>query len=331
MVTYGTSGASSMRAPSSGAARSHPESQTDTAEFAHRANRVVTLGQSHRHQCPVTAGLRTPLARATGPRRLGRRGTDRARRSRPQPRPAALSRGARRAELGRPDAHGEGHAVGGELPAEDRSWIGLILQAGIKSFIDWFRHGEAAAPSRPRSSEPHRARSPATSASSRRSRWCGSPSWSSTRTSTRCSARPTRPWSARRPALRARGRVRDRRGLRPGRRAAGRLGRPARGAGRRLAAARRGRRDDPLPRERAGLGRPGHVRRDGRSRRSGTARASTRYAASPATAGSTASARSRATGSWSCSAASTDPDRPATPSRRPSPPGPVVIGPVVGP
>jgi hypothetical protein len=33
-----------------------------------------------------------------------------------------------------------------QLPAEDRSWIGLILQAGIKSFIDWFRHGESAAP-----------------------------------------------------------------------------------------------------------------------------------------------------------------------------------------
>jgi hypothetical protein len=33
-----------------------------------------------------------------------------------------------------------------QLPADDRSWIGLILQAGIKSFIDWFRHGEGAAP-----------------------------------------------------------------------------------------------------------------------------------------------------------------------------------------
>jgi len=33
-----------------------------------------------------------------------------------------------------------------QLPAEDRSWIGLILQAGVKSFIDWFRHGESAAP-----------------------------------------------------------------------------------------------------------------------------------------------------------------------------------------
>ena len=33
-----------------------------------------------------------------------------------------------------------------QLPAEDRSWIGLILQAGVKSFIDWFRHGEGTAP-----------------------------------------------------------------------------------------------------------------------------------------------------------------------------------------
>jgi DNA-binding PucR family transcriptional regulator len=32
-----------------------------------------------------------------------------------------------------------------ELPAEDRSFIGLIVQAGIKSFIDWFRrHGTEA-------------------------------------------------------------------------------------------------------------------------------------------------------------------------------------------
>ena len=32
-----------------------------------------------------------------------------------------------------------------QLPADDRSWIGLIVQAGIKSFIDWFRHGESPA------------------------------------------------------------------------------------------------------------------------------------------------------------------------------------------
>lgn len=33
----------------------------------------------------------------------------------------------------------------GELPAADRSFIGLIVQAGIKSFIDWYRHPEESA------------------------------------------------------------------------------------------------------------------------------------------------------------------------------------------
>ena len=33
-----------------------------------------------------------------------------------------------------------------ELPAEDRSFIGLIVQAGIKSFIDWYRHDEESSP-----------------------------------------------------------------------------------------------------------------------------------------------------------------------------------------
>jgi DNA-binding PucR family transcriptional regulator len=33
-----------------------------------------------------------------------------------------------------------------QLPADDRSWIGLIVQAGIKSFIDWYRHEEAESP-----------------------------------------------------------------------------------------------------------------------------------------------------------------------------------------
>ena len=28
-----------------------------------------------------------------------------------------------------------------ELSAEDRSWVGMILQAGIRSFVDWFRDG----------------------------------------------------------------------------------------------------------------------------------------------------------------------------------------------
>src|SRR5690242_20495409 len=31
-----------------------------------------------------------------------------------------------------------------QLPAEDRSFIGLIVQAGIKSFIDWFRNPESS-------------------------------------------------------------------------------------------------------------------------------------------------------------------------------------------
>ncbi|MFL6160264.1 MAG: PucR family transcriptional regulator [Marmoricola sp.] len=32
-----------------------------------------------------------------------------------------------------------------DLPANDRSFIGLIVQAGIKSFIDWYRHSDSAA------------------------------------------------------------------------------------------------------------------------------------------------------------------------------------------
>ena len=28
-----------------------------------------------------------------------------------------------------------------ELSAEDRSWVGTILQAGIRGFVDWFQEG----------------------------------------------------------------------------------------------------------------------------------------------------------------------------------------------
>ena len=28
-----------------------------------------------------------------------------------------------------------------ELSAEDQSWVGMILQAGIRSFVDWFQSG----------------------------------------------------------------------------------------------------------------------------------------------------------------------------------------------
>lgn len=34
------------------------------------------------------------------------------------------------------------------LPAEERSWVGLILQAGVKSFIDWYRHPKSSVPLR---------------------------------------------------------------------------------------------------------------------------------------------------------------------------------------
>ncbi len=33
-----------------------------------------------------------------------------------------------------------------ELSAEERSWVGLIVQAGIRGFVDWFRTGETALP-----------------------------------------------------------------------------------------------------------------------------------------------------------------------------------------
>ncbi|WP_277498922.1 MULTISPECIES: PucR family transcriptional regulator [unclassified Nocardioides] len=34
-----------------------------------------------------------------------------------------------------------------DLSAEDRSWVGLIIQAGIRSFVDWWRAGGGAQPS----------------------------------------------------------------------------------------------------------------------------------------------------------------------------------------
>ena len=46
-----------------------------------------------------------------------------------------------------------------ELSAEDRSWVGLIVQAGIRGFVDWYRHERRPAAGRrrrwpPRSSAP---------------------------------------------------------------------------------------------------------------------------------------------------------------------------------
>ena len=33
-----------------------------------------------------------------------------------------------------------------ELSAEDRSWIGLIVQAGINAFVAWYREPDGSAP-----------------------------------------------------------------------------------------------------------------------------------------------------------------------------------------
>jgi hypothetical protein len=33
-----------------------------------------------------------------------------------------------------------------ELGAEERSWVGLVVQAGIRRFVDWYRDGGQSAP-----------------------------------------------------------------------------------------------------------------------------------------------------------------------------------------
>lgn len=35
------------------------------------------------------------------------------------------------------------------MPPENRSWIGLVAQAGIAAFTEWFRHPETPRPSPP--------------------------------------------------------------------------------------------------------------------------------------------------------------------------------------
>ena len=44
------------------------------------------------------------------------------------------------------------------MPAENRSWVGLVAQAGIAAFVEWFRDpDERRRPSPPTSSAPRRA------------------------------------------------------------------------------------------------------------------------------------------------------------------------------
>ena len=48
-----------------------------------------------------------------------------------------------------------------ELSAEDRSWVGLIVQAGIRGFVDWYRDsGDGESPSGSGSPPPSSARTP---------------------------------------------------------------------------------------------------------------------------------------------------------------------------
>ena len=151
-----------------------------------------------------------------------------------------------------------------DLSAEDRSWVGVIVQAGVKGFVDWYGDtggGSSAtlsasvfgaAPARAdRRHHPPADRRP------------GPPDHRGGRGQHRRHPRARRRAVGARggAALRPRGRLRHRRGLRPRRRGARRLGRPPRGAGRRRRAALRGRRDGALARQRPRLGR---ARRRGR-------------------------------------------------------------------
>ena len=60
-----------------------------------------------------------------------------------------------------------------KMSAENRSWLGLVAQAGIAAFADWIKHPERAVPLPPRSSALPRVSWPARSACSTRWRWSG--------------------------------------------------------------------------------------------------------------------------------------------------------------
>ena len=142
------------------------------------------------------------------------------------------------------------------MPAENRSWVNLVAQAGIAAFVEWFRQPDAPQ---------------AISADV-----FGTAPRELTRTVTlqqtvelvrvviEVVEEQIEQIAPGDEAVRARGgaallprdRLRRRPGLRRGRRGPRRLGRPAGGAGRRRAAARRGRRRAAVPGRRAGLGQP---------------------------------------------------------------------------
>ena len=225
-----------------------------------------------------------------------------------------------------------------ELSADDRSWVGLIVQAGVKGFVDWYSHDSEPVPA-------GSALAAAVFGAAPRA-LTGVINLQQTVDLVKLSLEvvessiddiidPGR--RRRRPRrgapLRPRGRLRHRRGLRPRRRGPRRLGRPARGAGRRLAccAARPTR---PCMSRASALG--WSARGDvavvlGRAPRPGVPRptSSTRYAAWRARPGMDALCATQGERLWSCCSA-----RSATPARRParsptsSATGPVVVGPV---
>ena len=88
------------------------------------------------------------------------------------------------------------------MSAENRSWLGLVAQAGVAAFVDWVKHPERTGrPWRARFSAPRPASWPGRSACSRRWRWSASSStWSRPRSTSwrRRAARPNcgRPCSA---------------------------------------------------------------------------------------------------------------------------------------
>ena len=149
-----------------------------------------------------------------------------------------------------------------ELSAEDRSWVGVIVQAGIKSFIDWY-----AEESRHPDLDGSAVASAVFGAAPRA--LAGVINLQQTVDLVRLGIEVVEsnlddllgPEDARdvhagvlrygREVAFATAEV-----YAPGRRGPRGLGRPSGGARRRLRAARRGRRDDALPRQRARLGRP---------------------------------------------------------------------------
>ena len=205
------------------------------------------------------------------------------------------------------------------LSAEDRSWVGLVAQAGIGAFVAWFREPDAPLQVPPDvfgTAPRELVRSVSLGATLEMVRTVIEIVEEQVDRPRRAGRRGR---AARgRAALLPRGRLRRGPRLRRGRRVARRLGCPAGVAGARCRAARRGRRVAALPRHRPGLGRdrPGgrHRGADPACARSGGR--ATRSAAAPDTADASCSPPSRATGWWRSSARSPTPwpMRPRSPS-----------------